>query len=67
MCTARPGWQTMSFRKPMYKKTSYQINCNLVDVLDVDTKRKVVRVEPLVSMGWCFVSFSNDVKNLRKV
>lgn len=51
MCTARPGWQTMSFRKPMYKKSSYQINCNLVDVLEVDTDRKVVRCEPLVSMG----------------
>ncbi|XP_055537754.1 delta(24)-sterol reductase-like [Wyeomyia smithii] len=51
MCTARPGWQTMSFRKPMYKKSCYQINCNLVDVLEVDTTRKIVRVEPLVNMG----------------
>ncbi|XP_055605837.1 delta(24)-sterol reductase-like [Uranotaenia lowii] len=51
MCTARPGWQTMSFRKPMYKKSSYQINCNLVDVLEVDTDKRVVRVEPLVTMG----------------
>lgn len=39
----------------MYKKTSYQINCNLVDILDVDTDRKVVRVEPLVNMGWYFI------------
>lgn len=55
MCTARPGWQTMSFRRPLYKKSSYQINCNLVDILEVDTNRKVVRVEPLVSMGtFCF-------------
>lgn len=41
MCTARPGWQTMSFRKPMYKKDLFQIECNLIDILEVDTKRKV--------------------------
>lgn len=51
MCTARPGWQTMSFRQPLYKKTSTQIECNLVDILEVDTKRGVVRVEPLANMG----------------
>uniref|UniRef100_A0A1L8DZB4 Delta(24)-sterol reductase n=1 Tax=Nyssomyia neivai TaxID=330878 RepID=A0A1L8DZB4_9DIPT len=50
MCTARPGWQTMSFRKPMYKKSMYQIKCNLVDILEVDTKKRTVRVEPLVNM-----------------
>lgn len=41
MCTARPGWQTMSFRKPMYKKNMFQIECNLIDILEVDVKRKV--------------------------
>lgn len=51
MCTARPGWQTMSFRQPLYKKSSTQIECNLVDILEVDTKRGVVRVEPLANMG----------------
>lgn len=51
MCTARPGWQTMSFRQPLYKKTSTQIECNLVDILEVDTEKRVVRVEPLANMG----------------
>ncbi|KAJ3639800.1 hypothetical protein Zmor_003137 [Zophobas morio] len=51
ICTARPGWQTVSFRRPKYKKTMYNIDVNLVDVLDIDLDKKTVRVEPLVTMG----------------
>ncbi|KAJ8950390.1 hypothetical protein NQ314_007929 [Rhamnusium bicolor] len=51
MCTARPGWQMMSFRRPIYKKTMYNVKVNLVDILEVDTEKQIVRVEPLVSMG----------------
>lgn len=51
MCTARPGYQTMSFRKPLYKSTMHQIECNLIDILEVDRERCVVRVEPLATMG----------------
>ncbi|XP_028128869.1 delta(24)-sterol reductase-like [Diabrotica virgifera virgifera] len=51
MCTARPGWQTMSFRRPLYKKQLTNIEVNLVDVLEIDNDRRVVKVEPLVSMG----------------
>ncbi|CAB3359713.1 Hypothetical predicted protein [Cloeon dipterum] len=51
MCTARPGWQTMSFRQGLYKKSFYKVEVNLVDVLEIDTENKTVRVEPLVSMG----------------
>jgi delta24-sterol reductase len=51
MCTARPGWLTMSLNVGKYKKTFRNINVNLCDVLEVDTTRKVVRVEPLCSMG----------------
>lgn len=51
MCTARPGWQTMSFRKPMYKTTMKQINCNLIDILEIDREKQTVRCEPLVTMG----------------
>jgi len=29
----------------------HNISVNLIDVLQVDTSRRVVRVEPLVSMG----------------
>lgn len=51
MCTARPGWQTMSFRKPLYKSNMYQIDCNLIDILEVDPKSQTVRCEPLATMG----------------
>ena len=51
MCTARPGWMAVSLRVGKYKKTMRNISVNLIDVLHVDTERRVVRVEPLVSMG----------------
>lgn len=41
MCTARPGWQTISFRQAKYKKTMFNVKVNLMDVLEVDTEKKV--------------------------
>jgi len=41
MCTARPGWQTISFRRPKYKSSLEKITVNLVDVLSVDVERRV--------------------------
>ena len=51
MCTARPGWMTVSLRVGQYKKNLHKVSVNLMDVLEVDTKRRVVRVEPMVTMG----------------
>jgi len=51
MCTARPGWLTMSLRVGNYKKTMRNIHVELRDILQVDKQRKVVRLEPLCSMG----------------
>lgn len=51
MCTARPGYQTMSFRKPMYKSNMFQVDCNLMDILEIDRERRTVRVEPMANMG----------------
>lgn len=51
MCTARPGWMTISFRQGLYKKSSRKIKVNLVDILEIDSINQTVRVEPLVSMG----------------
>ncbi|KAK8405965.1 hypothetical protein O3P69_006992 [Scylla paramamosain] len=51
MCTARPGWQTISFREGAYKKTCHKVAINLVDVLQIDTEKKTVWCEPLVTMG----------------
>lgn len=51
MCTARPGWSTISIRVGKYKKNMKKIKIDLMDVLDVDTERRIVRTEPLVTMG----------------
>lgn len=51
LCTARPGWQTMSFRQPKYKDSFQKINVDLVDILKLDFNRKSVCVEPMVNMG----------------
>ncbi|MGB5192828.1 MAG: FAD-binding protein [Polyangiales bacterium] len=51
MCTARPPWLTMSTRTSTYKQECNRIEVNLRDILEVDTERMVVRVEPLVNMG----------------
>ena len=42
---------TVSIRVGKYKSVLRNIKVNLVDVLAVDTARRVVRVEPLVTMG----------------
>lgn len=47
MCSARPGWQTMCFRRPLYKNTMRNIRVDLVDVLRVDP-RKMVRYGVLI-------------------
>ncbi|XP_015607446.1 delta(24)-sterol reductase isoform X2 [Cephus cinctus] len=51
MCTARPGWQTMSFRQARYKSSMFNVNINMVDVLEVNVEKQYVRVEPMVTMG----------------
>lgn len=51
LCTARPGWFTMSDSVPGYKQTHRNIAVNLYDILEVDETRRVVRVEPLATMG----------------
>lgn len=42
MCTARPGWQTISFRQAKYKKTMFNVRVNLIDILEIDTNKKVL-------------------------
>ncbi|XP_064604727.1 delta(24)-sterol reductase-like [Liolophura sinensis] len=51
MCTARPGWMNVCLRNAVYKKTFQKIQVNLVDILDMDANRQIVRVEPLTTMG----------------
>ena len=51
MCTARKPWKTMSVRTAEFKKNLYQVPIDLCDVLLVDEKRRIVRAEPMVTMG----------------
>lgn len=51
LCTARSGWKTMSEMVPKYKLSHHRINLDLYDLLEVDEHRRIVRVEPLATMG----------------
>ena len=52
MCTARPAFMAMSFREGLYKSKWAKIDLNDFNhILEVDTERKIVRCEPLCSMG----------------
>lgn len=51
MCTARPGWQAMSLKQGNYKKTHYQVDVSLMDILEIDEEKGTVRVEPMANMG----------------
>ena len=41
MCTARPGWQTMSLSKPKYKNKLFNVDINLIDILEIDVEKQV--------------------------
>lgn len=49
MCTSRPGWQTICFRKPLYKQHLYNIDVNLVDVLEVNKEKQVGYFKNLIA------------------
>lgn len=51
LCSARSGWKTMSELVPKYKLSHRNINIGMYDILEIDVERKIVRVEPLASMG----------------
>lgn len=38
-------------RSAIYKKTHHKVEINLIDILNVDLDRKIVRVEPMATMG----------------
>ncbi len=50
MCTARPAWLAMSLKQGNYKKTHYQVDVSLMDILEIDTEKGTVRVEPMADM-----------------
>ncbi|OXA39433.1 Delta(24)-sterol reductase [Folsomia candida] len=52
LCTARPGWKSMSLRIPAYKKTMTGIDLSSLDeVVKIDENSMTLTVEPLVKMG----------------
>mmetsp|Transcript_7651 Transcript_7651/g.11124 ORF Transcript_7651/g.11124 Transcript_7651/m.11124 type:complete len:554 (-) Transcript_7651:112-1773(-) len=53
MCTARPGWMSISLSKRSYKKDPKwkPIEVNLIDILHIDRDKEEVHVEPNVSIG----------------
>lgn len=65
MCTGRPGWLTVSLRVGKYKKTHKNIMINLMDILEVDTKRQVSEW-PLVLPGLAFAEVRGPPSWVRK-
>ena len=51
LCTARPGWMSVSLSYRTYKTKWNAIEMPLYDILNVDTDSLIVRVEPFVSIG----------------
>lgn len=52
MCTARPCWESISFRtRYICKSTCFNVTVDLSNILEIDTNRQVIRVEPLVTIG----------------
>ena len=51
MCTARKPWKSMSLRLPDFKNNMQRIPIDLRNVLEVDEQRRIVRAEPMVTMG----------------
>jgi len=53
MCTARPGWMSISLSSRNYKKDPKwkPIEVNLSDIISIDLKNQVVHVESSVSIG----------------
>uniref|UniRef100_A0A0K2UHG8 Delta(24)-sterol reductase n=1 Tax=Lepeophtheirus salmonis TaxID=72036 RepID=A0A0K2UHG8_LEPSM len=51
MCTARPGYKSITLQQITYKETCYKININMSNVIDLDTKNQRVLVEPMIDIG----------------
>ncbi|MFW5920859.1 MAG: FAD-binding oxidoreductase [Polyangiales bacterium] len=51
MVTARPAWRSVSSRTSKHKEQLTRIEIDLRDVLELDERRQIARVEPGVDMG----------------
>lgn len=51
LCTARPGWMSVSLSYRKYKQKWNAIQMPLYDILDINYEERIVHVEPFVSIG----------------
>ena len=51
MCTARTPWKSMSLRSADFKQDMQRIRIDLRNILEVDEERRIVRAEPMATMG----------------
>lgn len=51
MCTARPGYKSITLQTLTYKDRLYKIAIDLPDILHVDEENRTVTVEPMVTIG----------------
>jgi len=51
MCTARPGWQSITLQQQHYKKRMYGIKIDMPDILEINEDKRIVTVEPMVTIG----------------
>ena len=51
MCTARAPWKSMSLRSADFKQNMQPIRIDLRNILEVDEERRIVRAEPMATMG----------------
>ena len=53
MCTARPSWMSITPTPLNYKNRMYQVDVTRLDnILDIDTVKRIVKVEPSVEIGY---------------
>ena len=53
MCTARPNWMSITPTPQNYKNRMYQVDVTHLDnILDIDTVKRIVKVEPSVEIGY---------------
>ena len=51
LCTSRKNWMSVSARTVGYKQPETAIRIDLHDILGLDAERRIVRVEPRVTIG----------------
>lgn len=51
MCTARPGWKSITLQQLTYKDRMYKVEIDMANIIKIDEDKRLVRVEPMVTIG----------------